>query len=1298
MNRKKRLLAIFLVPVVVVIVVQGLVPLLAMIFSGIRTKMSGNVIDLDNHTVENRQVVLENDMVEHWRSIYKEEETLNNTLSDVLDEQEIDIQSFLKSDDAQLQYLEAVFPELVDSLQYNTTSGVFLILANDQETQDRANYRGFFVRDSDPQNKTASNTDLLLERGSKRLSQNGSISLDSAWTTDFTFEGSGRRASDDFFYVPYETAKEHVGVKMVNLGYWSKPFVLEDNSLDNHRMITYTVPLRYGGTIYGVVGIEISISYLESYLTVSNLDSGLNAGYALAVKKSDGVYDVIAGKGTLYDAVSRESKSFSLIQQKDDTDIAKVRGAKVGKQNIYAVEKPLDLYSSNVPYSDTSWVLCGFVTEDSVYGMGNDIFRIICIAVVVSVLMAIIMVLVLTRYVTKPVYRLMESVRGGVDGIHRFKVSDIVEIDELHDVIENLADAQKQIEGQIIEEKERYRIAVESSQDMFFTYNKKEQKLELVNTGENDGTWDCKAHPEFLNNEYVHPADKSRLFKAARDADGRLYVEFRLRADEGSDYEWMELKGTVISDDEGNTESIVGCVHNINQRKLLEEAQQKEQIYDVLTSFYRQGYGLEAVQESRQTEFRGTMVMTDIEKFSRINEKYGLVFGDIVVQKLAAIIIDICNAADVENAVFIRVGADQILLWFPGMDAYKAAGIVDRLRNDMRSLTNDNYLELDLKAGITYTDNEKMTAQEIFDQTRIALAVAKKKDRDHMVYQDIPHGDMVDADSVRLCGIDSVDRLDQMSLSSIALNLFDRGTEARVSMDMLALKLEEKYQITNVIATRFTKEYMSNSRTYQWRSDGTGWEGIVHCAESDYERFVARNSFQMMLALDQESGDDPVYGEFVKGESGVVYHMMDNGQYSGSLFFIGMDGSMLSDDAEAKIFEEMMSIIQNRINMQRHDMSAQAKSDFLARMSHEIRTPMNGIIGMTEVALRPGQTEEKRVECLKKIDSASGYLLGILNDILDMSKIESGKMKLVIDRCSIPDMMKNIVSIMDAKMNEKDITFEQNISLLHEWFYGDELRLNQVLVNLLSNAVKYSNPGGHVDLTVRELPVDEKYSDIYFEVKDNGIGIPEGKQQLIFQRFEQADDSAKARKQGTGLGLAISNRLVHMMDSDIKLTSKVGEGSCFSFTVRLERIADDNIIEKNDTERASFSGRRVLAVEDNELNMEIIKMILEERGMIVEEAHDGQEAVQCVESASDGYYDLILMDIMMPVMDGLEAARTIRLMDRQYCRTVPIVAMSANAFDDDVRRSMASGMNGHLSKPVNIGKLEEMLASVWSGK
>ena len=1296
-KRKKTLLMIFLAPIIVIVVAQGLVPLLTLILSGIWTDMAENVISLDNHMVENRQVVLENDMLEHWSSIYKESDNLKKSLSDILKDNSMGIEDFIGSDEAQQQYIENIFPDMVSALQYNSTTGVFLVLANKESVDGAAVYNGFFIRDSDPQNKTASNTDLLLERGSKKLSHSQSISLDSAWTTNFRFNGSGQRSCDDFFYKPYEAAREHISADMKNLGYWSRPFILENNYMDNHKMITYSVPLVYGGSVYGVLGVEISVNYLESYLPVKSLDGDLNAGYAIAVKNADNTYETIVGKGTLYDAVARDSGSFTLARQ-NNSEISRVRGAKVGKQFIYAVDKELSLYSSNVPYTDTQWVLCGFVSADTIYGMGENIYRIILVAVLVSVILAAVLVMLLIRYVTKPVYMLMESVRGGVEGIHGFPTSNILEIDELHDVIETLTDAQKETEGQLLEEKERYKIAVESSQDVFFTYKKKEQILELVNSGDQDGIWDCSEHPEFINNDCVHPDDKSRLYKIIREAGENLYVQFRLRMKAGDPYEWVEMNGIVSYDRDGNQERLVGCINNINQRKLLEEAQHKEQIYDVLTSFYRLGYGLQAVRESMAEHPCGTMLITDIDGFARINEKYGLVFGDIVVEKFAALIIDICADYDVENAVFIRAGADQLLLWFPNRTVENIREMVAGLRHEISELANDNYLDLNFRTGITSTDSGEFTIREMLDQVRIALTAAKRSKQGDAVYQEIPQAGLGRLQKAKLCGIDSVDRLDQMSLSSIALNLFDRGGNVRVSMDLLALKLEEKYSITDIIVTRFVREYMSNSRTYQWRRDraNDGLSGIVHCNDSDYERFMSGNCFQMAQRIDDMSGENPIYGEFVRGAHGVAYHMMDNGQYSGSLLFIGMDEGILDNEAEINVFEEMASIIQNRVNIQRHDLSAQAKSDFLARMSHEIRTPMNGIIGMTEVALRPDQTEEKRVECLKKIDSASGYLLGILNDILDMSKIESGKMKLVLDRCSIADMVDNVISIMEIKMQENDIRFDQCIDLKNKWFYGDELRLNQVLVNLLSNAAKYSNVGGHVVLTVRETQVDDMYSDVYFEVKDDGIGIPENKQQLIFQRFEQADDSANARKQGTGLGLAISNRLVHMMNSDIKLQSELNVGSTFSFTVRLELVDQADIAEKQVGDVTDFTGRRVLAVEDNKLNMEIIRSILEERGMVVEEAHDGQEAVNCMEKAADGYYDLVLMDIMMPVMDGLEAARTIRLMDREYCRKVPIVAMSANAFDDDVRRSIASGMNGHLSKPVNIGKFEEMLSEVWS--
>ena len=410
---------------------------------------------------------------------------------------------------------------------------------------------------------------------------------------------------------------------------------------------------------------------------------------------------------------------------------------------------------------------------------------------------------------------------------------------------------------------------------------------------------------------------------------------------------------------------------------------------------------------------------------------------------------------------------------------------------------------------------------------------------------------------------------------------------------------------------------------------------------------------------------------------------------------MGIDPSVLTDSVERKCFDEVTTIIQNRINLERHDLSAQAKSDFLARMSHEIRTPMNGIIGMTEIALQENQTEARRIDCLKKIDSTSNYLLGLLNDILDMSKIESGKMKLVVGQCNLRQMINNISVLLETKMTEKNMHFVQEITLEHDWVSGDELRLKQILVNLLSNAVKYSNAGGHVRLAVTERTVDEKHADFTFEVQDDGIGIAEDKQKLIFLNFEQVDESANARRQGSGLGLAICSRLVRMMDSDIELESNPNKGSTFRFTIRLSILENTSPVTAKTIEKKDYTGKKVLVVEDNELNMEIISTILKGYGITVESAWNGEEAVSRVKEQVPGYYDLILMDIMMPVMDGLEATRKIRTIERADCRTVPIVAMSANAFDEDVRVSLESGMNGHLSKPINISQLAALFVAIW---
>lgn len=1295
MKKKKSLWNIFLIPILIIVFVQGAVPFLTLIFSGIRSNMENAVIGLDSHTVENRKVVLENDMIEQWSSVYKESDSLSSALTKVLSDHQMDMQGFMGSGKVQEEYLETVFYDMVEVLQYNSTSGIFLVLGNDGDTDSEGEYKGFWVRDSDPQTKTASRTDLLMERGSKVLSQNMSISLDTSWHTDFHFQGNGKRAADDFFYQPYITAENYVDshTSMENLGYWSKPFILEDFYMDNHKMITYSVPLVYDKTVYGVLGIEVGVNDLAKYFPVKDLDSNLNAGFALVVDHGNGNYEGIAGEGALYDAVSRDGSDF-VLEEPVQENLRLVQGAAIGKQQIYGLVSNLELYSRNVPYEDTQWALCGFVTEDSVYGLISDVYERILGAILGSALMAVILVYFLVQYATEPVYHLVESVRGGVKGIHGFQESGIQELDELHKVIENLTDTQMQTENQLLEEKERYRIAVESSQDAFFTYKCKEKLLEIVNSKGNDGVWDCGKHPEFLDNDSIHPADKAKLVNAVKSSDGVLDVDFRLQHANG-EFQWVNLSGSITFDENKERSRVVGCIHNVHQHKLLEQAQKRKQIYDSITSFYRLGSGLEVVETLCRDDPEGVLVLLEIQQFSKIDERYGLIFGDIILEQFAGLLAKRFQEDGLNGGIYIRAGADQMLIWLPVCTTGPIVSSVQRLEKDFRALTDEKYLSLSLKCGIAVTGSRN-SLSEALEQTKTALTAARHGKQEIMFYEELSTVEKACAVDVAFAEVASLERLKEMTLSSIALNLFDRDGDTSVVLDILALKLQEKYHLTDIVITHFNGEYMVNNLLYCWKTweKKDGWDGMVHCSEKQYQHFVETQEMQQLLTSGESIWKEPLIQPFASGRNDIVFHMTDNGQYSGSIVFRDIDQDVLEKKEECKCLEEISAIIQNRLNLERHDLSAKAKSDFLARMSHEIRTPMNGIIGMTEIALKDGQTEERRIDCLRKIEYSSEYLLGLINDILDMSKIESGKMRLIEEKCNLMEMIQGLRPLLEAKLNENNIQYIADIQLKNHWFMADSLRLNQVLVNLLGNALKYSRPDGHVWLTVRETEEEKGFSNLYFQVRDDGIGIAPEKQQLIFRQFEQADNSENARKQGTGLGLAISRRIVRMMDSDIKLESEPGKGSSFSFNVKLQPVSGEKTTVTSQPEEISFPGKRILVVEDNELNMEIICTILENYGIKTEQAVNGKEAVRRMEESVPGYYDMIFMDIMMPEMDGLEATRTIRNLDREDCKKIPIYAMSANAFDEDVKRSLASGMNGHLSKPVNLQVLEKTLQKV----
>ena len=362
--------------------------------------------------------------------------------------------------------------------------------------------------------------------------------------------------------------------------------------------------------------------------------------------------------------------------------------------------------------------------------------------------------------------------------------------------------------------------------------------------------------------------------------------------------------------------------------------------------------------------------------------------------------------------------------------------------------------------------------------------------------------------------------------------------------------------------------------------------------------------------------------------------------------------------------------------------ASEAKSDFLARMSHEIRTPLNAIVGMTEIARRAPDSGKKDAS-LNEIATASGHLLGILNDVLDMAKIESGKYSLMRDSFTLRVAMEEVANIVSQRCREKGVGFVTRFELeAGRGALGDRLRLKQVLINLLGNAVKFTPEGGEVRFIVEELAAGA----VRFVAEDTGIGIPAERLDNLFDSFEQADSTIAIRYGGTGLGLAISQNLIGLMGGKITVESELGRGSRFEFTITLEpvKVVEEARVGK---ELPDLEGKRILLVEDIDINRLILRELLADTKVKIDEAEDGAIALAQFAASPQGYYDLIFMDVQMPNLNGYEATRAIRALERPDAVTVPILAMTANAYKEDVDQSLASGMNSHLSKPIDIDEV-----------
>ncbi|MDO4459782.1 MAG: ATP-binding protein, partial [Clostridia bacterium] len=397
--------------------------------------------------------------------------------------------------------------------------------------------------------------------------------------------------------------------------------------------------------------------------------------------------------------------------------------------------------------------------------------------------------------------------------------------------------------------------------------------------------------------------------------------------------------------------------------------------------------------------------------------------------------------------------------------------------------------------------------------------------------------------------------------------------------------------------------------------------------------------------------------------------------------------------------KEYWSFISDMDQLTALEKANKAKTEFLFNMSHDIRTPMNAIMGYSQL-MRKELTDPKLLDYQNKIDASASMLLSIINHVLDMSRIDSGKVKIAEDYACVPDIPANIANVFGEEARKKDITLEYRVDVKHEHILCDATKLNEIYINIVSNAVKYTPAGGKISASIEEVPCDREGCAYYrTTITDTGIGMSKDFLPLLFDSFSRERNSTVSGIEGTGLGMSIVKKLVDLLEGTIEVESEPGKGSKFTVTLP-HKIVDESYAVKSKAVSSKnrqdvLKGRHFLMAEDNELNAEIAMAILGEKGVSVDWAHNGAECVEMLRNNPAGTYDLILMDIQMPVMNGYEATRNIRLMEDTDKSDIPVFAMTANAFEEDRKNAVEAGMNGHIAKPISIEKVVEEILPVF---
>ena len=564
--------------------------------------------------------------------------------------------------------------------------------------------------------------------------------------------------------------------------------------------------------------------------------------------------------------------------------LSKATDRKVGDQDIYCVSVPLMLYGNNVPFDNKDWILCGFVAENSIFSGGNELYQHILLNCLVCAAIGFVVMLVAVRYVSRPVYRLMDSIRSGAEALKGLQPSAIREIDELHQVVEDLTENEQRSEAQLREEKERYRVAVQSSSDIFFTYREQEDTVELINSRLYPGVWSVADFWGGFCKSALSLADRRKIDELFSMEQGSGTVEVYFQP-EGKPGVWYLVNGMVLCDAKSGNRQVAGYIRDITEEKVKESERERRQATDPVTGLYRMKHGMDSVDRLRQKAAAGTLLLIELDGFGALVRAYGLTFGDVLLAEFAKELNEVFyNPDTTQQTVAVRAGADEFLVWLPEGSPVEPGHGLRTLRRLYTGLVRDSALELDFQAGYVWTVGDTATS-ELVHYASCAMEAARRQgvrvlpwDPSMAHLRGCPFGEVVSFGSI-----------EPMSLPSVALNMYDHSASFEAVSDLVSLRLSELYGMENLMVVAFQEGNFSGSVEYGWKPLPAE-KLVFHCAEDECRSLAHRLHFGELYPLP----DIPkVVQDLADGKKCLAIAMADDGRLADVIVFVGVDEGLM---------------------------------------------------------------------------------------------------------------------------------------------------------------------------------------------------------------------------------------------------------------------------------------------------------------------------------------------------------------------------------------------------------------------